>query len=78
MSEQLELNELYLKFEHGVIEWGRLVSLFWVTAQKNEARLLTTFKHNTLEFIGELEKLYQPTTQMEELKEYWQRVELDH
>lgn len=78
MSEELELNEHYLKFQHSMVEWGRLVSLFWVTAQKNEARLLASFKHTTLEFVGELQKVYQPTAQLSELKEYWQKVELDH
>lgn len=78
MSEQLELNELYLKFQRTVVEWGRLVGLFWATAQNNEAKLLSALKHTILEFVAELQKVYQSTPQLDDLRQYWQTVELDH
>jgi cell fate (sporulation/competence/biofilm development) regulator YmcA (YheA/YmcA/DUF963 family) len=48
MSEELELRELYSKFQQSVSEWGQVVSLFWVTVQRNETRLLSSFKHATI------------------------------
>jgi hypothetical protein len=70
--------ELYNRFKQSVSKWGDIVHLFWVTVQKNETKLLQNFKYLTNEFVGELLRVFQPTHQLEDLKSYWETVELDH